>query len=42
MELLKSFAGDPVFWFSLSGLTVVLAICTFYVYYFLKNIAEDK
>ncbi|WP_286264545.1 DUF3149 domain-containing protein [Thalassotalea atypica] len=42
MELLKSFANDPVFWFSMAGLAIVLGICSFYVYYFLKNIAEDK
>ncbi|WP_258872718.1 hypothetical protein [Thalassotalea euphylliae] len=42
MDILKSFFNDPVFWFSFGGLAIVLAICTFYVYFFLKNIAEDK
>ncbi|WP_258872166.1 hypothetical protein [Thalassotalea euphylliae] len=42
MDILKSFFNDPVFWFSFGGLTIVLAICAYYVYFFMKNIAEDK
>ncbi len=42
MELLKSFSHDPVFWYSIGGLAIVLGICGFYVYLFLKNIAENN
>jgi len=42
MEILKSFANDPVFWYSFGGLAIVLAICAFYVYFFIKNIKENN
>lgn len=42
MELLKSFANDPVFWYSVGGLAIVIGICSFYVYLFWKNISENR
>lgn len=43
MELFKLFIKDPVVLFSFGGLAIVLAICSFYVFYFLKQIkAADQ
>lgn len=42
MDILKTFFNDPVFWWSFGGLAVVLGICAFYVYFFLKNINEGN
>lgn len=41
MNLLSMLANDPVVMFSFGGLAIVLAICTYYVYYFIKHIQED-
>lgn len=40
MELFNLFIKDPVVLFSFGGLAIVLAICSFYVYYFMKHIQE--
>ncbi|WP_268969126.1 hypothetical protein [Thalassotalea algicola] len=42
MDILQSFFNDPVFWFSFGGLAIVLGICGFYIYFFMKNIAENN
>lgn len=41
MNLLSMIANDPVVMFSLGGLVILLGICAYYVYYFLKHIQED-
>lgn len=33
--------NDPIAWGSLLGLTVVLAICGYYVYLFWHNVHDD-
>lgn len=33
---------DPVAWGSLLGIGVVVAICAYYVYYFLEHVKHDK
>lgn len=38
MNLLNMLFNDPVVMFSFGGLTIVLGICSYYVYYFLKHI----
>lgn len=42
MDLLKMLTNDPVVMFAFGGMAVMLGICAYYVYYFLKNISEDK
>lgn len=42
MNLLSMLANDPVVMFSFGGLAIMLAICGFYVYYFLTHIQEDS
>ena len=42
MNLFEMFFNDPIILFSFGGLALVLGICTFYVVYFLKHIAQDK
>jgi len=42
MNLLSMLANDPVVMFSFGGLAIVLAICAYYIYYFIKNIEQDK
>jgi len=42
MNLLSMLANDPVVMFSFGGLAIVLAICSYYVYYFIKHIQEDS
>lgn len=34
--------NDSIVLFSFVGLVVLLGICSFYVYYFLKHISEDE
>ncbi|WP_171035696.1 hypothetical protein [Colwellia ponticola] len=41
MNLLSMLANDPVVMFSLGGMAISIAICAFYVYYFIKNIQDD-
>lgn len=40
MELFKAFLQDPVVLFAFGGLAIVLVICSYYVYYFIKHIKE--
>ena len=42
MNLFEMLLNDPVVIFSFVGLAIVLAICSFYVYYFIKHIEEDS
>lgn len=42
MNLLNMLLTDPVVLFAFTGLAIVLGICSFYVYYFFKNIEESK
>ena len=42
MNLLSMLANDPVVMFSFTGLAIVLGICAYYVYYFIKHIQEDE
>jgi len=35
-------ANDPVVMFAVGGLAITVAICLFYVVYFIKHISEDK
>lgn len=42
MDVVEMLVNDPVVMYSVVGLLIVLGICGFYVYYFLKNIKEDK
>lgn len=42
MDFLSMLLNDPVVFISIIGLLIVLGICSYYVYFFLKNIAEDK
>jgi len=41
MNFFEMLMSDPVVSFSIGGLLIVLGICGFYVYYFLKNIQES-
>ncbi|WP_281255924.1 hypothetical protein [Cognaticolwellia beringensis] len=41
MNFVDMLLNDPVVIISFIGLATVLAICSFYVYYFLKQISED-
>ncbi len=42
MNFFFMLANDPVVMFSFGGLAIVLAICAYYVYYFIKHIQEDQ
>ncbi|WP_440877154.1 DUF3149 domain-containing protein [Thalassotalea sp. PLHSN55] len=42
MNLLELFLNDPVVLISFTGLAIVLGICAFYVWYFLRNIDQNK
>lgn len=42
MNLVEMLLNDPVVLISFIGLAIVLGICSFYVWYFLKNIDESK
>jgi uncharacterized membrane protein len=42
MNFLNMLANDSVVMFAFGGIAIMLGICAFYVYYFLKNINEDK
>ena len=41
MNLFNMLLNDPVVLISFTGLAIVLGICAFYVYYFLKHIEDD-
>ncbi|MDN3653790.1 hypothetical protein QWY77_13675 [Thalassotalea ponticola] len=34
--------NDPVIWFAFGGLLTVLAICSFYVYFFMSKVSADS
>jgi len=40
MNFLTMLANDPVVMFAIGGLTMLLAIGGYYIYYFLKHINE--
>ncbi|WP_286234437.1 hypothetical protein [Thalassotalea sediminis] len=42
MDLLNMLLNDPVVYISIIGLSVVLGICGYYVYFFIKNIEENN
>ena len=42
MNLLNMLLNDPVVIYSLVGLLTLFGICGYYVWFFLKNIEEDK
>ena len=42
MNFFTMLTNDPVVMFSFGGLAIVLAICAYYVYYFIKHIKEDS
>ncbi len=42
MNFFSMLANDPIVMFSVGGLAIVLAICAYYVYYFIKHIQEDS
>ncbi len=42
MNLLNMLINDPIVPTSFIGLAIVLGICGFYVYYFLKNIKDNQ
>lgn len=42
MNLLTMIINDPVVLYSFAGLAVVLGICSYYVWFFLKNIHENN
>lgn len=41
MNLLNMLANDSIVMFAFGGIAIMLGICAFYVYYFIKNINED-
>lgn len=42
MNFLDMLLNDSVVLISFIGLAIVLGICSFYVWYFLKNISQDN
>ena len=42
MNFFSMLVNDPVVMFSFGGLAIVLAICAYYIYYFMKHIQEDE
>ncbi len=42
MDLLSMLTNDPIVMFSFGGLAVVLAICAYYIYYFVTHIVNDE
>jgi len=42
MQFFTMLANDPVVMFSVGGLAIVLAICGYYIYYFIKHIQQDS
>lgn len=41
MNLLQDFFRDPVIFFSFTGLAIVLAMCVFYAFYFIKKMNNE-
>ncbi|GEM_PF-825578 len=42
MKFFSMLANDPVVMFAIGGLGITVAICLFYLFYFMKHINEDK
>ncbi|MDG1752908.1 MAG: DUF3149 domain-containing protein [Thalassotalea sp.] len=42
MNFFNMLINDPVVLISFIGLATVIGICSFYVYYFIKNIEENN
>ncbi|WP_264298966.1 hypothetical protein [Thalassotalea sp. LPB0316] len=42
MNFFQMLLNDPVVLFSFGGLAIVLLICAYYVYFFMKNIEENN
>jgi hypothetical protein len=42
MDFLSMLLNDPVVSISIIGLLIVLGICSYYVYFFMKNINQNK
>ncbi len=42
MDNLSFLLQDPIIWISATGLTTVLAICSYYIYFFVKHINESE
>jgi hypothetical protein len=42
MNFFDMLMNDPIVIYSFGGLAILLGICAFYVYYFMKNINENS
>lgn len=42
MDLVQLLINDPIVLYSFIGLAVLLGICGYYIYYFIKHIQQDK
>jgi len=42
MDFFKMLTNDPVVMWSIGGMVVMMGICAYYVYYFMKHIKEDE
>jgi len=42
MNFFTMLTNDPVVMFSFGGLAIVMGICAYYIYYFIKHIKEDE
>jgi len=42
MNLLSMLTNDPVVMITFGGLAVMFAICSYFVYFFMKNIQDDN
>jgi len=42
MNFFDMLINDPIVIYSFGGLLILLGICAFYIYYFLKNVNENN
>ncbi|GHG03996.1 DUF3149 domain-containing protein [Thalassotalea marina] len=42
MDFFNMLLNDPMVYIPMIGLFIVLGICGYYVYYFMKNISESE
>ncbi len=42
MNFFSMLANDPVVMFAFGGLSIMMGICAYYIYYFVKHIQEDE
>ncbi|WP_448549594.1 DUF3149 domain-containing protein [Thalassotalea fusca] len=42
MNIIDMLLNDPIVLYSFVGLGIVLGICGYYIYYFIKHIEESK